>query len=58
LPWDWARAATRDDPSGLSVVGDLVISQIVTLYITPIIYLYLENVPCNGWPKVKDSRTG
>ena len=39
-----AEGAEMRQPLGLTIIGGLVFSQVLTLYTTPVVYLYLDNL--------------
>jgi HAE1 family hydrophobic/amphiphilic exporter-1 len=52
----WGAGASSRRPLGVAVVGGLAFSQIVTLYVTPVFYTYLDELQSWVGERVKRRR--
>jgi hydrophobic/amphiphilic exporter-1 (mainly G- bacteria), HAE1 family len=52
----WGAGAGTRRPLGVAVVGGLAFSQLVTLYVTPVLYTYFDEL--QSWFTRRQARTG
>jgi multidrug efflux pump len=56
LAFDTGEGAELRRPLGIAIVGGLIVSQVLTLYTTPVVYLYLDRL--RGVRKAQGDRGG
>jgi len=50
---DWGSGSELRKPLGIAIVGGLLVSQFLTLFTTPVVYLYLDRL--RKWPRNRPS---
>ena len=54
LAFSYGNGGELRGPLGISIVGGLIVSQVLTLYTTPVLYVYLDRLQTWGrrqWPR-------
>jgi HAE1 family hydrophobic/amphiphilic exporter-1 len=53
----WGAGGESRQPLGLAVVGGLFFSQMLTLFITPVFYLYMDGLQRRFRPRIREAKT-